>query len=164
MVLTTIKLVPAVVQDVQVKIKEGGNDFEIPEKSLKIKQKPLFEIKESVHKGLGMFATQNIRPGQVILREKPLIVMPDSIFCNDDWEFLESWMDKRLNKLSSQDREIFFDLADSRSADKTSLGIFFTNDMTYIDESAALFPIMARANHSCRPNSDFITRKNIGNY
>ena len=30
--------------------------------------------------------------------------------------------------------------------------------MNYIDEAAALFPIMSRANHSCRPNADFITR------
>ena len=48
--------------------------------------------------------------------------------------------------------------------EKTTLGIFYTNDMNYIDDSAALFAVMARANHSCTPNADFITRPNLGKY
>jgi hypothetical protein len=45
---------------------------------------------------------------------------------------------------------------------KTTLGIFYTNDMTFTNDSAALFPNMARANHSCTPNSDFVARHHLG--
>ena len=101
--------------------------------------------------------------GQIILREKPIIVMPDKVFSNDDQDYIESWLDKRLNQMSSPDRQAFYDLSDCRSgSEKTTLGIFFTNDMNFVDESAALFPTMARVNHACRPNADFITRKFLG--
>ena len=89
--------------------------------------------------------------------------MPDKVFSNDDQDYIESWLDKRLNQMSSPDRQAFYDLSDCRSGnEKTTLGIFFTNDMNFVDESAALFPTMARVNHACRPNADFITRKFLG--
>ena len=50
----------------------------------------------------------------------------------------------------------------SGASNKTTLGIFYTNCMNFIDESAALFPTMARSNHSCTPNSEFITRHKLG--
>ena len=40
----------------------------------------VYEVKAIPNKGQGMFATAKIQPGQLILREKPLIVMPNSIF------------------------------------------------------------------------------------
>mgnify|MGYP001162975423 CR=1 FL=1 len=121
----------------------------------------LFQIKQCSN-GMGMFALQDIFPGQIILREKPILVMPDKVFSNEDHEYIEAWLDKRLNKLNCPDRQAFYDLSDCRSVEKTTLGIFFTNDMNFVDESAALFPIMARVNHACRPNADFITRKFLG--
>ena len=77
--------------------------------------------------------------------------MPDQIFSLEDTDYAENWLDKKINKLSSEDRAKFYDLSDSRSEnkdEKTNLGIFYTNDMNYIDDSAALFAVMARANHS----------------
>jgi len=121
-----------------------------------------FEIKETRKAGQGMFAAEDIKPGTVILREKPLIVMPDKIFSNDDDDFIETWLDRRLLKMEASQRQKFYDLTDSRSEEKTTLGIFFTNDMNYIDDSAALFPVMARVNHACQPNADFISRPHLG--
>ena len=43
----------------------------------------------------------------------------------------------------------------------SALGIFFTNDMNF-NGDAALFPTIARANHSCVPNADFISRPSLG--
>ena len=126
-----------------------------------------FQVKDCSAKGQGMFALTDIDPGMIILREKPLIVMPDSIFQYDDMVDIEEWLDKKLLKLSSEDRAKFFELSDSRSEDpdeKTINGIFFTNDMNYIDDSAALFPVMARVNHACTPNADFITRDKLGKF
>ena len=51
----------------------------------------------------------------------------------------------------------------SDGENKTPLGIFYTNDMTFTDDSAALFPTMARVNHSCNPNADFVARDELGN-
>jgi len=121
-----------------------------------------FEIKETKCSGQGMFAAEDIKPGTVILREKPLVVMPDKIFSNDDIDFIETWLDKRLNKMEASQRQKFYELSDARSEEKTTLGIFFTNDMNFIDDSAALFPVMARVNHACQPNADFVCRPQLG--
>ena len=95
-------------------------------------------------------------------REKPLVVMPDKIFSLDDPDEIEEWLEKRLLKMPASQRQKFYDLSDSRFDEKTTLGIFFTNDMNFIDESAALFPVMARVNHACQPNADFVCRPQIG--
>ena len=59
----------------------------------------LFQIKQCSN-GMGMFALRDIFPGQIILREKPILVMPDKVFSNEDHEYIEAWLDKRLNKLN----------------------------------------------------------------
>ena len=152
-------------REVDVLINEE-DDKEITTTTSRITTEPLFEVKNCCEaRGQGMFAVDQIQPGQIILREKPLIVMPDRIFSLEDTDYAENWLDKKINKLSSEDRAKFYDLSDSRSEnkdEKTTLGIFYTNDMNYIDDSAALFAVMARANHSCTPNADFITRPNLG--
>jgi len=123
---------------------------------------PAFQVRSTAHKGQAMFAMRTIAAGEVIIREKPLIVMPNKIYDLKDMDKLETWMDKIVNKLPSGDREEFYKLSDCRNPlDPSALGIFFTNDMNY-DGDAALFPIIARANHSCVPNADFITRTTLG--
>ena len=61
--------------------------------------------------------------------------MPDKIFSSDDMDFIENWLDKRLNKMEASQRQKFYELSDSRSEEKTTLGIFFTNDMNFIGKS-----------------------------
>jgi len=121
-----------------------------------------FEVKETSNRGQGMFAAEDILPGTVILREKPLVVMPDKIFSLEDPDEIEEWLEKRLLRMPASERQKFYDLSDSRFDEKTMLGIFFTNDMNFIDESAALFPVMARVNHACQPNADFVCRPQMG--
>jgi hypothetical protein len=115
-------------------------------------------------------ATRNIVPGEVIVSEKPLLHMPDKVYSYKDMRDIETWLDRHINRLSSEKREGFFDLADSRTssllngkADKSALGIFFTNDMNFGGD-AGLFPVISRANHSCVPNADFLTRKRRGKF
>ena len=167
-------LEPAALSESKVQISENfreidvideEDDEEITTTSSRITTQPLFEVKNCCEaRGQGMFAVDQIQPGQIILREKPLIVMPDRIFSLEDTDYAENWLEKKILKMSSEDRAKFYDLSDSRSTndEKTSLGIFYTNDMNYIDDSAALCTVMARANHSCTPNADFITRPNLG--
>jgi len=130
-----------------------------------------YEVKELPGRGSGLIATKDFFPGDLIMREFPIINMPDRVFSSDDPDYIENWLDKKINNLSSEDRFKFYDLSDSRGAqydedsgtsNKTTLGIFYTNCMNFVDESAALFPTMARSNHSCTPNSEFITRDDLG--
>jgi len=155
---------PTTVEELNLETSVTSCDLEVNSVEDLTFDQDLFEVKETPGKGQGMIATQDILPGTIILREEPLVVMPDRIFQMEDFDYMEEWLEKRLLKLDSKKRQQFFDLADSRSdtEEKTILGIFFTNDMNFIDESAALFPMMARVNHACCPNADFITREKLG--
>lgn len=127
-------------------------------------EKPAFKIVEIPCKGFGMIATRKLFPGDLILAEKPVFIVPDAIF--EDVERCEEFLDKEMERLSSEDRELFLNLSDRREPeeDKFDLnpycGIFYTNAMTYEDD-AILCPRMARANHSCRPNAEFISRPDL---
>ncbi|KAI1163036.1 hypothetical protein F5B18DRAFT_652126 [Nemania serpens] len=44
----------------------------------------MFEIRQTPTKGLGAFATQNISTGTVILREKPVLKLPNLLWTSDD--------------------------------------------------------------------------------
>jgi len=114
-----------------------------------------YEVVKIPGKGTGLVAQQKFYPGDVIMFEKPLIVVSDNIY--DDPEQVDKFLDKAVTRLSSQDRELFLNLTDCNSPEDPSyLGIFDTNDMDFMGD-AAVFPEMARANHSCQPNSQFIT-------
>eukprot|EP00095_Tigriopus_kingsejongensis_P007181 maker-scaffold134_size322110-snap-gene-2.23 protein:Tk07181 transcript:maker-scaffold134_size322110-snap-gene-2.23-mRNA-1 annotation:"set domain-containing protein 5" len=120
-----------------------------------------FKIRDIPGKGQGMFATRFIASGEIILREKPLIVMPNAVFEYEDMRDIDDWLERSVNKLSCEERSSFLDLSDSRSQEKTYAGIFFTNDMNFKGD-AAVFITMAKANHDCAPNADFMSRCDIG--
>lgn len=63
-----------------------------------------YVILPTAHKGMAMFASRAIPAGSLIVREKPLIVMPDAVFSMEDQDRLETWLDRRLNKLTSEGR------------------------------------------------------------
>lgn len=128
-----------------------------------------FDVKQVTFegKGQGLVATRDFQVGEVVMREDPLIDMPLKVFDNPDMDRVERWLDRKVNGLTCQQRQIYFELSDCRSdlraddSEKTALGIFWTNCMNFIDESAAVFPEMARTNHSCAPNTEFITNKGL---
>jgi len=127
---------------------------------------PAYEILHMPNKGKCLFARRDIPAGEIIVSEKPLIIMPDAVYSYQDMRDVETWLDRHINRVSSDDRATFFDLTDCRTPalsdgceEKSALGIFFTNDMNF-DGDAAIFPIISRANHSCVPNADFVTRGN----
>jgi len=126
---------------------------------------PAFQIVEILCKGFGMIATRKLFPGDLILAEKPIFIVPGAVY--EDVETTEEFLDKEIHRVSSEERELFLSLSDKRDAeeDKFDLtpycGIFSTNAMTYGDD-AVLCPTMARANHSCRPNAEFIARPDLG--
>ncbi len=134
-----------------------------PPEGKEAEEEPKCEVLHVSGKGKGLFARSDLGAGQLVLRESPLLLMPNEVYSADDMDRIERWLDRRLNALSCERRAAFFDLSDCRSPsdDKTVLGIFFTNDMDFGGD-AALFPDMARANHSCAPNADFVSRLGRG--
>jgi len=127
---------------------------------------PAFKIVEIPCKGSGMIATRKLYPGDVILAEKPVLIVPDAIYSNV--EKCEEYLEKEINKMGSVEREFLLNLTDCREKRESDYydpspycGFFYTNAMTYEDD-AAICPTMARANHSCRPNSEFVARVDLG--
>jgi len=135
--------------------KIGLEEFEVP----------AFKIVEIPCKGFGMVATKKLFPGDLILAEKPLFIISEEIF--SDVETCEEYLEKAVEKLSSKQRELFLGLSDKREQDKGHFdpnpycGIFYTNAMAYEDDTV-LCPEMARANHSCRANAEFVARPDLG--
>jgi len=117
-----------------------------------------YEIKNIPGKGRGMFATRKIYPGEIIVREVPQIILCEEVFLDHDK--CERFVEREVNKMSDKQRRRFLSLTDGRGLD-SYLGIFYTNDMDW-DGDVCLCPTMARANHSCAPNAEFYTRKDIG--
>jgi len=48
-----------------------------------------------------MFLFRKVLCGEIIYREKPLIVMPQKIFDDDDPNYIELWLDRRINRFAS---------------------------------------------------------------
>merc|ERR1719204_3066135 len=89
------------------------------------------------------------------------MTMPVSVF-DSDCDATEEWLDRAINRLGSVDRELLLSLTDwSNPDDFTYLGLFYTNCMSW-DKDVVVCPLMARANHSCRPNAEFIARIDQG--
>jgi len=110
-----------------------------------------YKVTSLVGKGHGMIATRKVFPGEVILSETPLIVVPNRIF--RDFQKVETFIERRLNVMSCEDRDRFLSMADC--CDGAGLGFcgrFYTNAMNYAGD-ACVCPDMAKANHSCRPNA-----------
>lgn len=160
--------------DLEIVLELGSElaDLEIEHKKFDLNKfvlekidEPAFIVVQIPCKGFGMIATRKLYPGDLILAEKPVFIVPDAIF--EDVEKCEEFLGKETNKLSCDDRELFLSLSDKRVTDPNShdpnpyCGIFYTNAMTYNDD-AALCPLMSRANHSCRPNAEFISRPDLG--
>jgi len=131
-----------------------SNDQEsITDKETVVEDHDCFVINDIVGKGKGMFATRTIYPGEILLREIPLIIINAATF--NDMVTCERYLDKLIDKFSMVDRIKF--LSCSYGGNENSyLGRFYTNDMDW-DGDFCLCPTMARANHSCRPNADFYT-------
>lgn len=123
---------------------------------------PACLIKEIAGKGMGMVARRKLYPGDLILSEKPLFVMPEEVFDSGP-EVSEEWLDRAINRLTCVKRELFMSLSDCRNAlDPGYLGRFYTNCMFYDETFTVVCPVMARANHSCRPNAEFVDRVDLG--
>lgn len=120
----------------------------------------MWHVTQVPGKGLGLVAKTDIAVGTLILTDKPLFVVPSHVH-QPDPDVLNVYLDSQVSSLTHEDRQIFFSLSDiksSSSSTKSPRGIYFTNCFTLGHGPSAptgLLPLLARANHSCVPNTEF---------
>lgn len=106
---------------------------------------PMWEVKETEGKGKGVFATQDIDPGTVIMVDNAAITVrlsspPGAI-------------DQAVSDLGPEERADFFALHDGgRTESSKALRIFRANFFDN-DGTGFLFLRASRVNHSCAPNA-----------
>jgi len=109
-------------------------------------------------KGVGMVAERKLYPGDLILAEAPLVFVPDHL----DMEGTQLLLEETVHRMTNIQKKVLLCLSDCRNPEQPkNLGRFYTNAMSF-DDDAVLCPIMARANHSCKPNAEFVPRKDLG--
>ena len=119
----------------------------------------MFRAKQIPNKGLGLVANFDLEPGTLLIEEEPLLKAEldsegDLKGYKKGQEFVVPSVVNFLSERSDEELEIFFNLADSVSlpGSKTVFGILKTNGFG-IQGYLALFPTIARINHSCLPNA-----------
>ncbi|KAK0464306.1 uncharacterized protein EV420DRAFT_1036375 [Desarmillaria tabescens] len=113
---------------------------------------PPFEVVDLPGKGKGVVATRDIQRGELVIREKPLFIVPYST--SDSPAALISHHVKSLKDLGYH---AFFNLSyvnfpkdmdPEAHRDEVALAIFETNAVA-AGEGIGIFPRMARLNHGC---------------
>jgi hypothetical protein len=132
---------------------------------------PVFEIKNAGDKGAGMFATQDIAAGALILVEHPVIIVPASFTSPDKYHAFKALYDH----LSSPRRQELLTMANCRSLEEcstieegiaqtngTAIGLTFPPSMNKdpnLKEYGGVFLTINRSNHRCA--SDHLLRPNL---
>ena len=97
-------------------------------------------------KGIATFANRRIKRGELILLERPLLILYENINRINPFE-------KFFVKMSDYEKEIYYSLHDSferRYTPKTFNGIMNTNAFG-VGCGSGIFPLITRINHSCHP-------------
>ncbi|KAI0356426.1 SET domain-containing protein [Trametes cingulata] len=106
-------------------------------------------------KGMGVVAARNISQGELVLRERPLFVVPHKVTMSPGALLLSS-----LATLSPAQRASFYNLSyvnfpvgvqegTPRYQEELALAIFQTNAVSAGSQGVGIFPRMARLNHGC---------------
>lgn len=113
---------------------------------------PAFVVRGLPGKGMGMIALRDIRRGELLVREKPLILVPQQITGSPSQLILGL-----VQRLSPEQVASFYnlshvdlpqDLSPEKSTEQLALAIFQTNAVA-AGPNVGLFPTMARLNHGC---------------
>lgn len=115
-------------------------------------------------KGCGVLAARHVCPGELLLAESPLIVVPwwvrHSMFPGKE---KKDFLDRAVRELSTEQRKGFYNLHDSKVSEdeaKTIDGIWRTNNFALGPSCSrsdnGLFLNISRFNHSCVPYAEFV--------
>ncbi|KAH9179263.1 hypothetical protein EDB89DRAFT_1926225 [Lactarius sanguifluus] len=113
---------------------------------------PAFIVRDLPGKGKGMIALRDIKRGELLVREKPLILVPRQIAASPSQLILGL-----VQRLSPEEVTSFYNLSHANLPQNLSpeelmqqlpLAIFQTNAVA-AGPNVGLFPTMARLNHGC---------------
>jgi hypothetical protein len=127
----------------------------------------LFTVKPSPGKGLGVFATRALEPGDIIIEEEPVFKITPPPF--------REGVGYPLSEVGLLVREEFELLSAEIQAEVLSLHAYTTAAEKTVDElvpifrsnaynsgkQIGLFPKIARINHSCRPNTSYFWNERL---
>ncbi|KAF9935247.1 hypothetical protein BGZ67_003465 [Mortierella alpina] len=107
-------------------------------------QEPSYVLKDAPGKGMGMFATRDIKRGECILSEKPLVFATRN--------FVRTQL--AIDAMTEPDKTSFFALHNVHSDVPTAFGIVRTNGLPLGAKAVdcAVYKVMSRINHACAPN------------
>ncbi|PBK71581.1 SET domain-containing protein [Armillaria solidipes] len=150
---------------------------------LKETRDQVYRISSSPGKGLGMFATRKIKMGDLIIDERPLMVvslspvglpgvpMREGLTPEEKYQYLlnhsENVMRSVFGRMSEESKNVFMDLRNSHLHDGSGpiLGVVRTNgyglgddlkDKTIkhkVGRYTSVYKDLSRVNHSCSPNT-----------
>ena len=107
----------------------------------------LWKVTKIDGKGLGVIGKNDLEPGTLIMEDTPLFTVPDHVHTEDPSE-LDTYLTSSVSKLSQEDQEIFFSLADCKNEGlKKVRGIYFTNCYTLgssLHSPTAMLPRLSR--------------------
>ena len=92
---------------------DEGDDYKDDVEAEASAEEPCYRILPIPGKGQGMVATRKLYPGEVVMTERPLLVVPDTIF--RDYSRVETFIERRINRMSCEDRDRFLGLTDCRN-------------------------------------------------
>lgn len=109
-------------------------------------QEKMYKICESPGRGMGMYANRCISRGELIIAEEPLIILN-----GQNYATYSAQIEKKLEKLSKSEQDIYFALRNEKPFLNRSMGIFKTNALP-MDSDSGVFALISRINHSCLRN------------
>ncbi|KAI0647981.1 hypothetical protein C8Q79DRAFT_905278 [Trametes meyenii] len=113
------------------------------------------KVVELPGRGMGVIATRSISQGELVLREKPLFVVPNKVSMSPGAVLLST-----IATLTPTQRASFYNLSyvnfpvgipqgTDRYNEELALAIFQTNAVSAGTRGVGIFPRMARLNHGC---------------
>lgn len=127
-------------------------------------QRRLYTIVPSPGKGLGAFATEILEPGDVILREEPvMLIEPPPLRQGMGYDVREVGrrVQAAFDLLPEETRIDILSLSSYSSTEEKDsvnynvLNAIFRSNAYVSGDRIGLFPRIARINHSCRPNTSY---------
>ncbi|KAK2459653.1 hypothetical protein APHAL10511_008298 [Amanita phalloides] len=112
----------------------------------------IFKVVDLPGKGKGLVATRDIKQGELLIREKPLFLVPSQL-SSSPTQFI--W--EKVQSLIPADRAAYMALSyvhlpkgadPQKQPEEVALAIFQTNAVS-AGEGVGIFPRMARLNHGC---------------
>merc|ERR1711892_258446 len=137
---------------------------ELPVSASAMRSSPAYYESALPGKGCGVLAARQVCPGELLLAESPLIVVPwwvrHSMFPGKE---KKDFLDRAVRELSTEQRKGFYNLHDSKVSEdeaKTIDGIWRTNNFALGPSCSrsdnGLFLNISRFNHSCVPYAEFV--------